>query len=288
MRDFEAQYTEMAAEDMEAHVQQLGTSISLSPTQGRTAEEIERMFDYLHGLSQTGQHEAAAKGFTALREIIDDFREREGETAVALEFFFEWSMLAVKVSPESRSTFACMPIYLEMLDTFDEGPEETRYRGVLARGQFLRHIEFWLGRHGSLDVLSEDDRRFIAEVRDQYPDLHEAAVDAAIDREAYEAVVRLFRNGAQAFLLLKRPNDAIRCLKEAIEYLPDTPGFHPSSQADLLMQLGQVFIGYNKLEVALKYFEQAREIYEEAGEDHEMQAYQAEGWIEDVRKRMKR
>ncbi len=288
MRDFEALYHDMAPEEVEEALAELEPRIQLTPTEGRSAKEIESLFEYMQGLSTLNRHAEAAEVFTALRGIIDDYRHRHAEAVDGLEYFYEWSTLALKLTPESRSTFVSMPLYHELLETFDNGPVALRYRGVQARAQLVRHVEFWLDKNGSLENLSEEDQAFIKAARDEYEALHEAAVDDCVEREDFLPVVRLYRNAAQFYLLQQKPNDAIVCLKEAVEYVADTPDYHETDKADLLLQIGQVFLGYTKFDIALRYFDQAYKIYEEAGEDFEIQMYQVEGWMDEARKRMKK
>ncbi len=286
MRDFEALYHDMEPEDVEVHIAQLESKVNVEPQEGRSAPEIDLLFEYMQGLKKLDRHEEASAVFGSLRGIIDDFRKREEGSILGHEYFFEWSMLALSLVTESRSSFVTMHLYRELLETFDNGPETLRYRGVQSRGQLLRHVEYWLGKGGDMEVLEDDDREFIQAARDEYEALSEAAIDDCVDREDYVAVVRLYRNAAQYYLLLKKANEAIVALKEAIEYLPDTPDYHEVDKADMLLQIGQIFLGYGKNEIAIRYFSQAIEIYEKEGEEFEMQVYQAEGWIEEAKKRV--
>jgi tetratricopeptide (TPR) repeat protein len=286
MRDLDALYHDMAPEEVEEAVAALESEVQVLPTEGRSAQEIERLFEYMQGLNTLNRHAEASQVFLALRGIIDDYRARHTDALDGLEYFFEWSMLALKLTTESRSTFVSMPLYYELLETFDDGPVGLRYRGVLARGQLTRHIEFWLSKGGNLASMPEEDQAFVQAARDDYENLHEAAIDDCIERDDNLAVVRLYRNAAQFFLLLQKPNDAIACLKEAVEYLPDTPEYHPTDKADMLLQIGQIFVGYTKYEISLRYFDQAFTIYEAAGDDFEIQMYQVEGWIEEAKRKM--
>lgn len=288
MRDFEAFYNEMHGEDVAAHVAQLQAEVKVEPNHGRTAAEIELLFEYLHGLVIQNLHGQAGAVFAALRPIIDDYRERLPDDEAGLEYFFDWSMMALRLTPEQRSAFVSLPLYHELFETFDEGPVSLRYRGVQARAQLGRHVDFWISKGGNLDLLDEEDREFILNAQEEYESRSEAAIEEVLEREDYVAAVRLLRNAAQFYLEHKRPNDAIASLKEALEYVPQTPNYHPTDTAELQMQLGQVFMGYGKFEVALRYFRQAKEIYEEGGEDLEILMFQAEGWIEEAQKRMRK
>lgn len=286
MRDFEAFYAEMHQEDIEPHVNDLAPQARLELHSGLTRQEIETLFEYMQGLLLLNRHEDASKVFDALRRVIDDYRKRFPSDENGLEYFYEWSLLALRLTPESRSRFVSLPLYQELFETFDEGPERLRYRGVQCRAQLVRHVDFWLSKGGSLDSLEEEDRAFIQCARDEYEARSEAAIEEVLEREDYVAAVRLLRNAAQFYLLHSRPNDAIACLKEALEYLPMTPNYHEVDSADLDMQLGQIFMGYGKFEVAKRYFAQARQIYGDGGEEFEVQMLQADGWVEEAQSRL--
>jgi tetratricopeptide (TPR) repeat protein len=289
MRDFEAFYTtELQEEEIAPHVAQLEPQAQLEPITGRTAKEIETLFEYLQGLIMLNRHVEASAAFNALRLIIDDFREKHPNDDQGFDYFYEWSLLALRLTPESRSEFVSLPLYRELFATFDNGPVKHRYRGVQARAQLTRHYDFWLGtKNGNPDLLEEDDRAFILAAREEYDALSEAAIEEVLEREDHVAAVRLLRNAAQFYLMQKRPNDAIASLKEALEYLPLTPKYHETDSADLQMQLGQIFMGYGKFEVAKRYFAQALETYTAGGEQFEMLMFQAEGWVEEAERRMK-
>jgi tetratricopeptide (TPR) repeat protein len=288
MRDFEALYTEMHADEIGPHVEELETRVKVEPHTGRSADDIESLFEYMQGLIMLNRHGEAGIVFNALRPIIDDFRERRPEDESGLDYFFEWSLLALRLTPESRSTFVSLPLYREILETFDDGPVKLRYRGVQARAQLTRHIDFWIGKGGNPELLSEEDQAFITAAKDEYESRSEAAIEEVLEREDYVAAVRLLRNAAQFYMGMNRPNDVIACFKEALEYAPLTPNYHESDSADIQMQLGQVFMGYGKFDVAKRYFVQARDIYESGGEDLEMLMFQAEGWIDEVNRRSKK
>ena len=128
---------------------------------------------------------------------------------------------------------------------------------------------------------------FIRLAKDEYVERSEAAIEDVLEREDYVAAVRLLKNAAQFYLMMNRPNDVIAAFKEALEYVPLTPNYHESDLADIYMQLGQVFMGYKKFDVAKRYFTQARDIYEAGGDDLEMLAFQADGWVEEVSRKIK-
>lgn len=287
MRDFEAFYIEMQSEDIEKHVQELETQVGAAPYAAETPQGIETLFEYVQGLIMLNRHAEASAVFNSLGPIVDAYRENHPDQDDGLDYFFEWSMLALRLTQESRTAFVTMPLYHELFDTFDNGPVTLRYRGVQARGQLIRHLEFWLGKGGNFENLPEEDRAFIQTARDEYDARSEAAIEEVLEREDYVAAVRLLRNAAHFYLMMNRPNDVIASYKEALEYVPLTPNYHESDSADIYMRLGQVFMGYKKFEVAKRYFIQARDIYEAGGEELEMLAFQADGWVEEVSKKIK-
>jgi tetratricopeptide (TPR) repeat protein len=285
MSDIDARFEDLTTEEVEMAVATLAAQVQVAPTAGRTAQEIDQLFELMHGYNAMNRHVEASKVFVGLQDIIADYRTRYADDAAGLDYFFDWSMMALKMTPESRGTFVCMPLYYELLETFDEGPEVLRHRGLQARTQLLRHVEYWLGKGGDLEVLAAEDQEFIRAARDQYAELHDVVIEAAEARADFLTVVNLYRDAAQFYLLLKKPNDAIASLKEAVEYLPDTPNFQEVEKADLFLQIGRIFVGYGKHEIAIRYFNQALDLYKAGGDEYEMHAYQVEGWIEEAQKR---
>ncbi len=154
-----------------------------------------------------------------------------------------------------------------------------------SRAQLLRHYNYWLGQGGNEELLADEDKEFVQTSIAEYDDTWDAAYEIAEADEDYVIIVKLFRNASQYYLQTQQPNDAIACLKDALEEIPKTPDYHPSDSAELLMQIGQLFMAFKKWDIAIRYFNQALEIYHEGGEELEMLAFQAEGWIEEANKK---
>lgn len=286
MQDFAAYFESLSDAQKETEVRALQTCVAEFPSSGLKSDEIESLFKYMHGLQSQGNIEEAAKIFHSLKPIIDAFRAEAEHEEAGLEYFYEWSTMALVLTPESMKSFVSLPLYQEMLEAFDNGPEKLRYRGVQVRCQLLSHFNFWLNKGGKEEDLEEEDHNFITDSIAEYDDLWELAYEFASANEDHDVLVKIFKNASQYHLIRNEPNDAIGCLKDALEHLPNTQNYQAADSADLLMQIGRLFMAFNKPQIAIRYFNEAIEIYHEGGEDLEMLAFQAEGWIEEAKKKL--
>jgi tetratricopeptide (TPR) repeat protein len=288
MRNFDEVFQEMDPDKIFDRVEELETELQPDEKKEFPEEEIEGLFELLHGLAATGNHERAAMIFHVLRDAVLDFRSREGiDQEKGLRYLIEWSLLALRFTPEERNSFVCMPIYDDLFAAIETGPESLRFQAVRAQLQLIRHYEFWQGKGGKINKLPEEDREKLENASETFPDAIEAARDDEEEKENWNTLIRLNRYAISFYLGQKQPNEAIRCIKSSLEHLPQSEDYHPADSGDLLLQLGSLFMEYKKWDAAIRYFEQAHQIYEEGGEDLEMFKFQAEGWIEEATKRKK-
>jgi tetratricopeptide (TPR) repeat protein len=241
----------------------------------------------LHAKTAIGAHEEAAVLFDRLDEAVENYREQGEDEEKGLRYLIEWSLLALRFTPEQRDDFVCMPIYDRLFEALETGPEKLRFQKVRAQLQLIRHYEFWQTKGGKQDKLPPEDLKKLEDAVSTFPEIAEASIEAHLEQEAWDAVIRLNRYATSYYLTNNQPNHGIRLLKSSLEHLPKTEDYHAADSADLHLQLGQIFLQYKKWDVAIKYFRNALAIYDEGGEDLEMFKYQAEGWIEEAEKRKK-
>ena len=67
-----------------------------------------------------------------------------------------------------------------------------------------------------------------------------------------------------------------------LDRLPSLPSYSPTDEADLQLELGQLFLQSNRIEQAKTALAQAQALYEQAGEEFELLALQAEALLADL------
>lgn len=286
MADYESRMQQMAPEDVDALIRQYESGLAPDTERPRSTEEVEQLFELMTAHSTQGDHARAGQLFALLRDVITDYRARNVDEEKGLEYLIDWSLLALRFTPESRDEFVCMPIYRELFAAIDAGPASLKYRKVQAQSQLHRHYLYWLNNGGDTEALAEDELAFLQAAEGEYAANLEATLEAYEEAGDNGIMIKLHRNAAQFALMQQQPNDAIRHLKATRDLLPEMEDYHPADLGDVNLEIGRIFMSYKKYEVSLRYFNEALDIYREGGEELEMFAYQAEGWIEEVRKMM--
>lgn len=285
MRNYEAEFEQMDPDSIVQLVRELEAKLEPTVEKVRTPEEIEQTFELLHGYAAVGQHDKAAEVFDHLHSTIAEFRKRDVDAEKALRFLIDWSLLALRYTPEQRETFVCLPIYKDLFAAIETGPEKMKYQAIRAQLQLIRHFDFWQSQGRNPEALPAEEREMLETAVSSFPETAEAALEKAQADEHWEALVRICRYASSFYLSARKPNEAIRSLKLAIQYIPQTENYHVADAADLNMQLGTVFLEYKKYDVSIKYFQTAKDLYESEGDELEMFAFQAEGWIEEAERR---
>jgi tetratricopeptide (TPR) repeat protein len=205
---------------------------------------------------------------------------------MALDFLIDWSLLAIGIMIEKPDQFVSMPVYHDLLDVMDSAPEEFQYKRGRVYLQMATHFRQWLEHGGVEDELDAEDAQLLNSATEAAEAVMEEFLEVAEAREKFEEWVAGHRALLRYYLLIKKPNDAVAQLKAIMEILPRTPDYHPSQLAETQILLGQLFSQFAKWQTARKYFDMARETFEELGEEFEMHMYQAEGWMEECDKHL--
>lgn len=272
-----------APENAEDFISEFEGKTSSDSLASLTKDELEQTFRYREALLLVDRVEDAANVLKGLKDKIFHFREKGGDPVSFIEFFSEWTLLAVAYTSETKQDFVCMPYYLELLDAFDEVPEAYYNDRVKAKLQLIFHYSFWKAAGGVVSNLTEEDRQMLETMQADFPAEVETQVADAEENGDFELAADLMKSLYRYYLSLKKPNEAITWLKAVIEILPQTPDFKQTELADLNLDLGKILYGYKKYTAALRYFEKAKEIYAAGGEELETQFLQAEVWVEDCR-----
>jgi tetratricopeptide (TPR) repeat protein len=284
MRDIDAQVQALSSDDLTTHLAGLKARFEDHDGLGLDASGIEALFEWMLGSAHVGALQTAVEVFHLLDVAIGDFLARHPGSEEGVDFRFEWSMAAIRFVSETRDEFVCLPIYEDLFAFLAEAPASRQHLAVRARLHLMKRYQFWLEKGGKVARLDPQVLAWIGEMEQGYEEASDDALSAAEERGDIEVVVQLFRDAAQYYFLKQQPNDGIACLKSALEEMPHVDGYIPADSAHVMVEIGQVFLSFKKPAIALKYFNQAKDIYDEGGEEMEMDAFRAEGWIDACKK----
>jgi tetratricopeptide (TPR) repeat protein len=285
MRDINALIHSMDAETLRARLDALATTFSGHEGSGLGVAEIEDLFEWMLGSAHLGDQDSVLEIYHVLDAAILDYMERHPGSGESYDFLYEWSMVSIRYLQEQRDTFVYLPIYQDLFAALVNAPPTHAHLAVLTRLHLMRHFQHWQSNGGKTNKLSAEELAWIQDMQAGYEEASDTALEQAEARGDVEVVVRLYRDAAQFYFFTQQPNDGIACLKSAVEEMPKVPGYIPADSAHVLMEIGQVFLAFKKPAIALKYFTQAKDIYDASGESLEMEAHRAEGWIDECKKR---
>lgn len=232
-------------------------------------------------------------GLDLLAERQNVFEKRQGaqkpeEKAVyeaLVRYLVEWNNLAIRLIPNTTEEYTELRYYSEIIrlcaDTYPE-IETNAYRAKLG---LAAGYAAWASSGGVPTNLTDEDLAFIENILQNVEAETLATVEIWRAMEDYTALIPLERTLARYFVAARKPNDAVRIYKQMLLDLQRHPAYHPVDSADLQMELGALFYGHKKYQVAAGYFEDAQEGYQSAGEAYEIHAAQAAGMVEDCRGR---
>lgn len=280
MASIESEMEQKSAEEI-AEILSLGADkFNFEEEREYSKEEIRDVFRYLYALMLENDHEQASHVLNSLRPIIDRFGEKKEDFEAAFDFLMEWSQLAIRLTPEDKNEFTCMPVYLDLLEVLNTAPAALKYKTAKVRLQMAVHYDLWLNRGGNIDSLPEEDYELLAAARETFLQEAPGYLEQAKAGKDADACVALLRNLSRYYLNENQPNEALKYMKEIPDHLPGTKEYHPADMGDVYMEIGKIFMSYKKYATAKKYFEMAREVYLSQGPDWEIVAVQAEANIE--------
>lgn len=240
---------------------------------------LHHAWELFHGLNLLEEYLEAAPVLHQIGVRLENLVDQPPFSESILDQFYEWSVLAIRMTTESKEEFVCYPAYQKLTKVVSEGPVHQHYRLLEIRLMLMRHYEYWLEKGGEEERLYEDEVEFLKGAGEGFEKAYEEIVEDAENREDFDACVPLYRLAAQYYFIVDQPNDGIACLKAALEDIDKTTDFIPAYRADLLLEIGKKFLEFNKKNVALRYFEEAIDIFKSGGDAFDVQAAQVEAWI---------
>ncbi|MCB9231399.1 MAG: tetratricopeptide repeat protein [Bacteroidia bacterium] len=286
MSQFEKELELKSEEELEALALQFKDKINLETEEILSSEQIREMFHYHSTLLALGEIRSAADLHAAIRPHIDRLIASGNEPEASRDLLTDWVFVLVNTVEEARDSFVSLPHYQEIFAAFDELGDGIYPKKLKTGLQMGHHYKYWITIGGLPENLSDEDREFLEDAADNWVDGVENAIESLEESEEWDKVADLKKAMYRFYLHGKRPNEAIATLKELIEVTPQTSTYHPADVGDLYLDLGKLFTQHSKWAAAIKYFEKAREIYEELGDDFELFTMQAEGWIAEAEKMM--
>ena len=242
---------------------------------------LNTLFDLMEAIKASGDIERSADLFFALKPLTLKLIEQPGQQEEGLSLLAEWSLNAMTFTPESKTDFACFPVYEELFANYAAAPPQFRIKEAKAKLQLVHHFRYWVATGGETIALDPAVLAFLNEHHDGYLVEIEEIIQQREAAEDWESVFELCLILYRYYRYNRRPNQAIANLKKVIETLPLTKDYEPALKAERLLELGTVYREYKKYETAIKYFDMARSIFDELGEDYEMFSIQAEALAEE-------
>lgn len=285
MSTFREQLDHMDPEEIAGMSRKYAAELNLEAHEGKSSEEVEKFLEYLYVTMHLGDYEQASEIFATTELAIQDLVKRGEEPQKSMDLWIEWTLLALNFYQEEAQTFVCYPLYKALMDGFDLLDESVSWKRARVRLQLNHHYQHWLEQGGNADALDAEQRSFLEDLGQGFEEEYEQAMTEREEAEDWDALYKLQRSLYRFYIAKRKPNDAISVMKQTLETLPNTEGYHAADSADLNMEIGKVFLQYKKKAVARKYFVTAKEIFETCGEEMEMFVYQAEGWIDEADKK---
>lgn len=267
-------------------VEELIKSYEANPIPSREAigkDELETAFRYREALVLTGREEEAIAYGSELKTLIDRYLAFNEDKEFGLGFLADWTLYAIAITPETAEDFVCLPQYEELFSAYASLPPKTYPELERARMQLLHHYLTWRDTGGKTENLSPETQAMFADLENNLLSGIEAKVDACKSAGQFQEAYELSKALQRYYLYRKQPNDSINWMKKSMAAMEEIPDHTPMQLGDLNLEMGRIFHSYKKYEVAMRYFEKARELFEQAGDDAEMRMYQAEGWMEECR-----
>lgn len=251
--------------------------------------EIEFLFDYYYSHHLMGSEiEEENRVLEALRPILENFLMAPENLDKGSDYFIEWGLLVINRLPEMRDSFASLPIYQELFALLEKLPEEKHYKIPQLRLQLIHHYRVWDVTPGTRpDALTEEESRFIKGNAKEFIPQAEKLIALYEKKGDLKARTSVKQSLLRYYLTSGLPEKGIILAEELKTELPSTPEYHPGDLAEIEMDLGRIHTALEKYPEAIKFFNEAKKIYDELGEEWEMFSYKAEGQIENCEARMK-
>jgi hypothetical protein len=245
-----------------------------------SVEEIEEMFRYMYAVTTAEDHEEGSRMLEGLKPALDRLTSEPPISPRVLDLLIEWSLIAIRLTPEDRTDFVCMPIYLDLLESIEKAPEDQHYKQVRVYLQMTYHYNFWLQKGGDQNLLSEEDYEILSTADETFRRLLAEYLESTKAAGNIVGQIALHRMGSRFHINGNKPNEGIEQLKAIAPLLPLAPDYHAADSGDLWLEIGKVFLNFKKYQTAKKYFVMAKEVYDSLGAEWEMISIQADAYID--------
>ncbi|MCZ2357735.1 MAG: hypothetical protein LC115_13765 [Bacteroidia bacterium] len=243
------------------------------------ADNIRRIFKLIHALLFLEFYEEAIQKIHQAEEIVYAFLEQTPNATDAIDFAAEWNLLAMRFTAFSKDEFKDYPYFKEIVRLYANHPSGFHIQMVHGYVSLILNYQTWKDKGGDVSKLSENQYQELETLLNSYPKQLQELIQEAHHAGDIEKEVLLNRAVARYASAANNPNLAISCLQALLNILPQYTQHIPSDIADVDMEIAMILVNYKQYSQAKRYFEQAFTGYQALGEDYELFAAQAEGWI---------
>lgn len=268
-------YEWMEPEEVDAKVEALYEAYRNISDDSTNDDELRIIFDLIEGLMFVRDFARLADLFDDARERLDVRLENNPDDELAIDKLVDLNQASIRFLTPTPVRFSERPFYDDIIYRCEGKSGKLELRKKQAEIALVNHYLSWLAIGGETD-----DEELIALAANLEDDAR-AYLEQTAGQPEFRIPYR--RSLAQFYLQNGKPNEAIAQLKAALEEAPTHPQFAPTDVADFNLEIGTILANHNKFEPALKYFETAFDIYENAGENYEIYAHQTEAWIDECR-----
>lgn len=268
-------------EEVDARVAELKASFDFEQGNYANLTDLRRLFSYIRHLIYIREFEDAADVLHKTRDYLTQALEEHPDHPVLLNLWIDWNELAMRFVLPEPDQFAEYPFYADIRETCEGRDRSFQLRDLQNQLTLLNHYNNWIQAGGNTEILDETVRAEMTLLSESALDNILLVLDEWKADNDIPALVSMKRSLLRHYTLNNQPKEAVLLLKELLEELPEHPDFQVSDLADLNIEIGSIFLNYNKFKQALPYLEEARDLYEEAGEAFEVHASQADALVQE-------
>lgn len=263
----------------EQHQQQM-------PTAESTPEAFLEALKYFNLLIHTGAYQRAAEWLRSLENPLQgalEMAEQGSDTHTPLiELKLEWNTLVMRFLSPRTDEFSEYPYFAEGIALTDKATGMLHMRHLQLKLGLVNNYLQWLTMGGNREALPDAQRAYLNELYQNIEQDTRASIKRFEEADEYSYSIPLKRSLGRFLMQTTQHKAGFELLEEVVKDIAQHPDYSTTDEADLRMEVGQLLAHFEQTERALEHFRTAHTQYQAAGEDFEIFAAQAEGWVEEL------